>query len=109
MTWRSVARLEDVPLGGLLRVDVDGAPYVVVRLAVSECRALEGLCPHMRAPLERGRLVEGALVCPSHGARFNARDGRVLSGPALKGLRTLPTRVAGGRVEVNVPDPPRRT
>jgi nitrite reductase/ring-hydroxylating ferredoxin subunit len=69
-------------------------PWVVLnvdgqRLAVSR------RCRHLRADLAEGHIDEaGCLVCPWHGARYDVRTGRMLSGPQgvfarIPGLGTL--------------------
>jgi len=70
--------------------------------------AIENKCSHTGAPLTRGRIRGDCIVCPVHGARFQLRDGKHLTPPASRGLRTFAARVVGGRVQVlPVPiDPP---
>jgi Rieske Fe-S protein len=47
-------------------------------------------CPHLGCRIKQ---AEGsALVCPCHGSRFNSH-GKVLRGPAERGLRPLPFEV----------------
>jgi len=59
------------------------------------------LCTHYKAPLVKGTLSEdGRIMCPWHGACFNAKTGDVEDAPALDG--------AGARVQgraVTVPPP----
>lgn len=69
-------------------------------------RALAAHCPHYGAPLEKGRMVEGQLVCPWHHACFRVADGALCQPPALDNLPSFPVRVAEGRVWVQVPQHP---
>ncbi len=41
-------------------------------------RALSGKCPHYGAPLAKGDLRDGRIVCPWHGSCFNAETGDIL-------------------------------
>ena len=43
--------------------------------------------------------------CPSHGAVFDVRDGRVRRGPARKPLRTYPVSTADGAVVIQADRP----
>ena len=55
-----------------------------------------------RISLTSTRLHGAEIECPVHGARFDARSGSVMCGPARRGLRVFPlTRVSGG-VEVSL-------
>ena len=75
----------------LLLCNVDGALY-----------AIADLCTHDRGPLGEGRLRGATIECPRHGARFDVRDGSVVSPPAVRDLATYPLRIVDGKVEVAV-------
>jgi nitrite reductase/ring-hydroxylating ferredoxin subunit len=62
--------------------------------------AVQSLCTHAVARLDEGRLRGHRLTCLLHGASFDVRSGAVLGGPACVPLRSYPTRVAGGFIEV---------
>jgi len=55
-------------------------------------------CPHLGCNVHWSS-KEHAFLCPCHGSRFNL-DGRVIGGPAPRGLDTLPVRVRDGEIEV---------
>lgn len=54
-------------------------------------RAARDMCPHRRAPLSEGTVVDGRLVCPYHGWAF-AGDGTCASIPALGEGARIPAR-----------------
>jgi 3-phenylpropionate/trans-cinnamate dioxygenase ferredoxin subunit len=62
--------------------------------------AVSGLCTHAVARLDEGRLRGHRLTCLLHGASFDVRSGTVMGGPACDPLRSYPTRVAHGYIEV---------
>jgi 3-phenylpropionate/trans-cinnamate dioxygenase ferredoxin subunit len=70
---------------------VDGAWY-----------AVEAWCTHAECPLTDGWVEGDGLRCPCHGSLFELASGAVREGPADEPLRTYPTRVLDGRVEVEV-------
>lgn len=87
--------------GGVLRVEIDGTPWVIARLG-DTIAALHDRCPHRRVPLSRGRVVPTdsgpALECPYHGWSFTS-TGRCVRIPALgaapvpKGMRVRSARI----------------
>lgn len=46
-------------------------PVALFRDGAGTARAIGGRCPHRFAPLGHGSVVDGALMCPYHGLRFN--------------------------------------
>lgn len=83
--WHPVAYASEVgrrPLATRLM----GEALVAFRDADGAIAVLRDRCPHRGVPLSRGRVRDGALVCPYHGWRF-AGDGRLLEVP---GARTCP-------------------
>lgn len=41
--------------------------------------ATQRFCPHMSAPLERGKIMDGRIIqCPLHHSRFDIRTGKVV-------------------------------
>jgi nitrite reductase/ring-hydroxylating ferredoxin subunit len=88
----------DIAVGEIRRVE---------GLAVILCRGPHGLyalgliCPHAGARLVKGRLVDGCLECPLHGARFALEDGAVRRGPARRRLLDYDVEVRDGIVHVS--------
>jgi len=107
--WVTVAREEEVPVGGCRLVELEGSEVALLRLA-DGWHAVENLCTHDDAELvtDAQCLLEGppgeeALVCPRHGARFCPRTGRVLAPPAYQDLAVFEVRVVGGEVQLRDP------
>jgi len=85
--------------GRMRSVRIGGRDVVVCRTK-SGLHALDNVCTHAYARLSEGRLKGERLVCPLHGASFDAGDGRVLGGPAASSLPVHAVRVREGVVEV---------
>ena len=104
MTTRRVraARLEDVPIGRPLRVEVDGAAMLVVRAgdAVYACGAV---CSHKGGPLADGKLSGTRLACPWHGWMYDVRTGDCVFPGRGARVPTYPARVDAGDVWVDMP------
>ena len=104
MTTRRMraARLDDVPAGRPLRVDVGDAAVLVVRAgdAVYACGAV---CAHKGGPLEDGKLSGTRLACPWHGWMYDVRTGDCVFPARGARVPTFPTVVEGGDVWVEMP------
>jgi nitrite reductase/ring-hydroxylating ferredoxin subunit len=115
MGFQTVCRVEDLPVGQMKAAKVGGTSVVVYHLE-DGFFATQSSCSHLFAPLARGRIVEGCKVqCPFHRARFDIRTGAVTEWASWppgvvhalnfvrgeKALRTFPTRVQDGTVQVD--------
>ena len=65
--------------------------------------ALSAYCPHNGGLLEEGRLVDGEVECPRHGARFDVRTGKALTFPAVEDISAYPVRIDNGKLLVGLP------
>lgn len=101
MPWYPVAPATAIPPGDYASVEVDGR-YVAVFNVAGEFLAVDDVCTHDGEGLAGGAVEGDVVVCPRHGARFCLRTGAVLSPPAYEPVRTYPTRVNGGVVEIEV-------
>lgn len=63
--------------------------------------AIEDVCTHDGGPLADGELVGCEIACPRHGAKFDIRNGKVLTAPALVDVPTYEVRVEGDEIQVS--------
>lgn len=84
----------------------DEGPEVLLVRHAGAVHTFAAHCPHYGAPLAKGRLVNGNLVCSWYHACFRAANGSLCEPPALDGLPAFAVREAGGRVPVQVPEKP---
>ncbi|MFN2460257.1 MAG: Rieske 2Fe-2S domain-containing protein [Candidatus Velthaea sp.] len=96
-----VAALDDVPDGGMRRVDAAGFPVLLVRRAES-VRAIAAVCAHQGGPLDEGTLDGDVVTCPWHGSQFCVTDGSIVSGPSAYPQPVFDARVAGGRIRIRL-------
>jgi 3-phenylpropionate/trans-cinnamate dioxygenase ferredoxin component len=101
-----VARRADIPSGGMVRVEAGGHVIALANID-GEFFAIDDTCSHEEASLSEGGLTGEIVVCPRHGARFNAKTGRVLSLPAVRSVATYAVKVEGD--DVLVATEPRRS
>ena len=97
----AVATVQDIPLGTAKAFDLGGRSVLVCNTA-DGVFAVENLCSHAEQPLECGRIKNGWIGCPTHGARFDLETGEPLGGPATEPIATFPVRVEGDSITVAV-------
>jgi 3-phenylpropionate/trans-cinnamate dioxygenase ferredoxin subunit len=115
MTWVTVARAIDISVGQSRAVQA-GEEKVLVYHLDDGFYATQSRCTHLFRSLESGRIIDGCKIqCPLHRARFDIRTGEVVDwanfppGVQLlnavrgeKALKTYPTRVESGQLQVQV-------
>jgi 3-phenylpropionate/trans-cinnamate dioxygenase ferredoxin component len=99
-----VCRTSDVPDPGKAVFEA-GDRFVVIFHVDGRFYALDDRCTHDDGPLGEGALEDHAIACPRHGARFDIRDGRVLSMPATRPTPSYEVKVEGSDVYVRLDAP----
>jgi 3-phenylpropionate/trans-cinnamate dioxygenase ferredoxin subunit len=98
-----VANVADVPDPGRMLVEIDDRMIALFQVA-GHFYAIDDVCTHDGGPLAEGKLEGFAIACPRHGARFDIRDGRVLSMPATQPTVAHEVKVEGDGVFVRLAD-----
>ena len=101
MTFRPVARLDDLGDGDMMQVSVGGELVGLYRVG-EEVYALGDVCSHQEAYLTEGEFEPDDLEveCPLHGSRFNVATGAVRILPATKPVASYSVKVEGGEILV---------
>ena len=112
MALHPVCRTDELPVGSRKLAEVNGESILVFHVAQGYY-ATQARCPHILAPLAKGRMVEdGVVQCPFHRARFDVTTGKCLQWAnwprglvdvlnAFRGekdLKTWPVQVQDGKV-----------
>jgi cytochrome P450/nitrite reductase/ring-hydroxylating ferredoxin subunit len=103
--WHATGVGDDLPEGGLRRIQVSGRAVCVGRVPDGWV-AFDDTCTHEECSLAEGELDGGVVVCPCHGSEFDVRTGDVLSPPALDPLPIYEAREDAGQVLVRLAAPP---
>lgn len=102
MAWVAVAEAASLAVGSATVVEANG-----LRIALCNTgdgfHAIDDICTHDGGSLDQGTLDGNNIECPRHGAKFDVTTGRALTLPAVRPIRSYPTRVQGASVEVEVP------
>lgn len=103
MAFVRVARLAEVPEGGVLGVKVGERAVCLARLE-GEVYALADNCTHRDFPLSLGEVDAGdcTVTCEWHGARFDLRSGAATCPPATRPVAVYGCKVEGGEVWVDL-------
>ncbi|HKS04180.1 MAG TPA: Rieske 2Fe-2S domain-containing protein, partial [Chthoniobacterales bacterium] len=77
--------IENVREGEMLLGHAFGEPVLVARRG-GELFAIGATCTHYGGPLAKGLMVDCAVHCPWHHARFDLRTGEAIAAPALNNV-----------------------
>jgi 3-phenylpropionate/trans-cinnamate dioxygenase ferredoxin subunit len=97
--WTRVAAASEIAPGDYASAEIDGA-FVAVYNIGGEFFAIDDVCTHDGGGLAGGEVQDHQVICPRHGARFCLRTGKALTPPAYEPVKSYPTRVVDGNVEV---------
>jgi len=92
----------EVQPGERIVIEIDDLPIAVFNVS-GKFYAIGDVCTHDNGPLAEGELDGYQIICPRHGARFDIRNGKALTLPAVIPTPWYPVRVTGGMLEVGLP------
>lgn len=104
--WERLEVEADLSPSRAVRGVADGLPYAVIAGGDSDGtgrqlpHVLESRCSHRGGPLHEGKVVDGCLECPWHGARFDLETGQVRSGPAAAAQPVYDVLEADGSLSI---------
>ncbi len=98
-----VARLDALPPGTMLMVQVDGTNILLVNHD-GTIRAMQGVCSHEYFELDKGFITGDSITCALHLSRFDLLTGEALDPPAELPLQVYPTSVVDGEIVLELPE-----
>lgn len=112
MSFVPVARLDEIPEGSGLRVEVDGIGIGLYRVD-DVVHAMEDACPHAGFPLSAGELEGCVINCRAHGWPYDVRTGFPPGDADGFPIPCFAVEIREGRVHIDlsqrVNDPRRRS
>lgn len=98
--FRKVCRVDDVPDGRGITVELDNCELAVFRSA-DEIWCTEGRCPHAFELMSKAVLQDGCVECLAHSYVFDLKSGKAIRPtPGVAWLKLYPVRVENGDVMV---------
>ena len=104
MAWHDALGADEMAVEEARGLVLGGVPIALFRLE-DGFHALHDLCTHGHARLSEGYVEDACVECPLHQGLVHIPTGAARTAPISQPTRTYPTRVTGGRVEVEVADP----
>ncbi len=105
-SFQRACGVDDVPVGGVLAVDVEGVDVAIVRTE-DEVYAIQDECSHAAIALSEGDVDTdaGEIECWLHGSRFDLRSGKPTGLPAYEPVPVYACKVEGDAIVVDVHNP----
>ncbi|HTZ71802.1 MAG TPA: non-heme iron oxygenase ferredoxin subunit [Acetobacteraceae bacterium] len=100
-TYVRAISLSDLPHGTKKAVDIAGKSVLLCNWA-ERIYAVSNICSHAQEKLECGRLSNGWIACPIHGARFDLATGGAKNPPATRPIPVFEVRIVDEWIEVDV-------
>ncbi|RJF91239.1 Rieske (2Fe-2S) protein [Sphingomonas cavernae] len=97
----AVAKVEEVAPDTVKVVEVGGRSILLCNTK-DRIFAVENQCSHAEEPLACGRIRNGWIACPAHGARFDLETGEAMNPPAKDPIVVFPVRLTGETIEIAV-------
>lgn len=97
----TVATVSQVPVGGArtFQNPATGNPAIAVQPTAGDVKAFSAICSHAGCIVSFDQPTH-RFRCPCHNSMFDGATGRVLNGPAPRGLDVIPVTVEGGEIKV---------
>ena len=100
--WKSICRVDDIPVLGARRVErAQGMAVAVFRSSEDKVFALLDHCPHKGGPLSQGIVFGESVACPLHNWTIGLADGCARS-PDEGTTPRFACKVDGGQVFLDV-------
>ncbi|MSP22224.1 MAG: non-heme iron oxygenase ferredoxin subunit [Dehalococcoidia bacterium] len=105
MARERIGAADGVPAGEVRVLRCAGGRELAVSNIEGTLYAIDDLCTHDGGTLGEGRLRNGRVICPRHGAAFDARTGKVITLPAVKSVNAYAVTVEDGGIYVDCDAP----
>jgi nitrite reductase/ring-hydroxylating ferredoxin subunit/Fe-S cluster biogenesis protein NfuA len=99
-TWMKVATLDEVPEFSVVVVQLAGTSLILHRQGAT-VKCYRNGCAHLGSPLEKGKVENGIITCPSHGFQYKLETGECLTAPDIS-LQSYPVKIKGDKVFVKL-------
>ena len=77
MAWTKVLAADALAVGAREVVKVGNNHKILLLNHENQLYAVDNTCPHLKMSLEKGKIENGAIVCPFHRSAFDLGNGEV--------------------------------
>ncbi|MBD2561959.1 MULTISPECIES: NifU family protein [Nostoc] len=99
-TWIKVATIDQVLELSVLAVQLAGTSLILYRQDVA-IKCYRNACTHLGSPLEKGKVENGIITCPSHGFQYSLETGKCLTAPDVS-LQSYLVKIKGDKIFVKL-------
>lgn len=99
--WVKVAKVSDLTAGAMMPVSANDTNLALYNVG-GIFYATDNECTHAYAMLTDGTIDGDVIECPLHGGAFEIKTGKGLGAPIFCDIKSYPTRVTDGEVEVDL-------
>jgi 3-phenylpropionate/trans-cinnamate dioxygenase ferredoxin component len=103
LAYYEIGKVDELPAGERWFLEVGGVPVVVFNIN-GDFYAIDDICSHDSGPVGEGELDGHQIICPRHGARFDVRNGKSLTPPAVENIKNYSIRITDGQLEIGLPE-----
>jgi Fe-S cluster biogenesis protein NfuA/nitrite reductase/ring-hydroxylating ferredoxin subunit len=100
-TWVKVTTIDQIPEFGILTGEIGKNSLILYRQG-GDVNCYVNACSHLATPLDRGKLDNGIITCPSHWFQYKLATGECLTTPGIS-LQSYPVQIKGEKVFVKLP------
>ena len=94
-TTNVITTINELAVGQSLEfTSVAGTSAILFRSSENKVYALSRICTHEGCSVDFD-MNQNRLICPCHGANYEASDGSVISGPTTKSLAKIKVEIQG--------------
>jgi 3-phenylpropionate/trans-cinnamate dioxygenase ferredoxin subunit len=94
-------RLDELPHGAKRAIDIEGRSILLCKWG-ERIYAVSNICSHAQEKLEGGKMANGWIACPTHGARFDLVSGRAKNPPATRPIAVYGVRIVDDWIEIGI-------
>jgi len=99
--YARVCAIDDIP-NGTVKAFTIGEHSILIANRDGEFHAIANTCSHDGGDLGDGKLVDGQVECPRHGARFDIKTGEAVRMPAVVGVDRYDVKAEDGTILVEL-------
>lgn len=102
MSRHLAAKVSDLPVGEMLKVNVAERTICLAHLEGHGFRAIDDKCTHEQESLSEGWICDDSVECPAHGSRFSFLTGEVTGVPAWIPVKIYEVTVEGDDIFIEI-------